>query len=118
MGQVPAFMPSARGVEMRIVYWILSIPLAILIAIFAVSNRASVTLSLWPLPYEIDLPLFLPIMVALLIGLGIGLAYEWLVNGKHRRAAKRLDGELRHLRPDDSKGAVGDQRAIGQDQAS
>jgi uncharacterized integral membrane protein len=37
------FCPSAPGVKMRILYWIISIPLAILIAIFAVSNRALVT---------------------------------------------------------------------------
>jgi len=109
----------ARGVEMRILYWIISIPLAILIAIFAVSNRALVTLSLWPLPYEIDMPLFLPIMVALLIGLGIGLTYEWFVHGKHRRAVKRMDSELRRLRPGETGSDISnDHKVISQQKAS
>ncbi|AJD54274.1 MULTISPECIES: LapA family protein [Thalassospira] len=104
---------------MRILYWIISIPLAILIAIFAVSNRALVTLSLWPLPYEVDMPLFLPIMVALLIGLGIGLTYEWLVHGKHRRAVKRMDTELRRLRPEETgNDTPNDNKAISQQKAS
>ncbi|WP_417830116.1 LapA family protein [Thalassospira sp.] len=100
---------------MRILYWIISIPLAVLIAVFAVSNREPVTLSLWPLPFEIDLPLFLPIMVALLIGLGFGFAFEWLLQGKHRRAARRMDSELKRIKTDDTAQDAPDsnQKAIG-----
>lgn len=97
---------------MRILYWIISIPLAVLIAVFAVSNRTAVTLSLWPLPYEVDLPLFLPIMVALLLGLGIGFAFEWMLQGKHRRAARRMDSELKRIKTDDSTPKA-DQKALG-----
>ncbi|MFH1805902.1 MAG: LapA family protein [Pseudomonadota bacterium] len=88
---------------MRILYWVISIPLAILLTIFAVSNRQTVTLSLWPLPYEIDMPLFAPVMLALVAGLGIGLVFEWLVMGKHRRAARRLDTELHRLKRENEK---------------
>lgn len=82
---------------MRILYWIIALPVAVIITIFSVSNRDFVTLSLWPLPYEIDMPLFLPIILALVVGLVVGLAYEWLVNGKHRREARRSGNELRKL---------------------
>ena len=101
---------------MRFLYWIISIPLAVLIAVFAVSNRTAVTLSLWPLPFEVDLPLFLPIMVALLIGLGIGFAFEWLLQGKHRRAARRMDSELKRIKSDDTVQSAPDtdQKAISQ----
>ena len=100
---------------MRFLYWIISIPLAVLIAVFAVSNRTMVTLSLWPLPFEVDLPLFLPIMVTLLIGLGIGFAFEWLLQGKHRRAARRMDNELKRIKTDDTTQSTPntDQKAIG-----
>ncbi|MBX2830169.1 MAG: LapA family protein [Rhodospirillales bacterium] len=97
---------------MRFLYWIIAIPLAVLIAVFSVSNRAAVTLSLWPLPYEIDLPLFLPIMVALLVGLGIGFAFEWLIQGKHRRAARRMDSELKRIKTEDGTPKA-DQKALG-----
>jgi len=97
---------------MRFLYWIIAIPLAVLIAVFSVSNRAAVTLSLWPLPYEIDLPLFLPIMVALLIGLGIGFAFEWLIQGKHRRALRRMDSELKRIKTEDGTPKT-DNKAIG-----
>jgi putative membrane protein len=100
---------------MRFLYWIIAIPLAVLIAVFAVSNRALVTISLWPLPFEVDLPLFLPIMVALLVGLGIGFAFEWLLQGKHRRAARRMDSELKRIKTDDTGHSAPntDQKAIG-----
>ena len=97
---------------MRVLYWIIAIPIAVLIAVFAVSNRAAVTLSLWPLPFELELPLFLPIMVALLIGLGIGLAYEWLVHGKHRRVVRRVDNERKRVKAEDET-PKSDQKALG-----
>ncbi|MCC9621382.1 LapA family protein [Thalassospira sp. MA62] len=98
---------------MRFLYWIIAIPLAVLIAVFAVSNRAAVTLSLWPLPYELDLPLFMPIMGGLLIGLVIGLTYEWLVHGKHRRAARRMNSLEKKAKTDEFV-VDSDQKALGQ----
>lgn len=83
---------------MRVIYWIISIPLAVLITIFAVSNRALVTLSFWPLPFEIDLPLFLPLLLALVLGLVIGVAFEWLREGRNRRALRRSENELSRVR--------------------
>ena len=67
-------------------------------------------------PFEIDLPLFLPIMIALLIGLGNGFAFEWLLQGKHRRAARRMDSELKRIKTDDTTPSTSntDQKAIGQ----
>ena len=84
---------------MRFLYWIISIPLAVLIAVFAVSNRTAVTLSLWPLPYEVDLPLFLPIMVAFLMRLS-------------SLSVRRMDSELKRIKTDDETPKT-DQKALG-----
>jgi len=48
----------------RYIAWIVTIPFALLLLSFAISNRELVTLGLWPLPFRIDAPVYL---VALLI---------------------------------------------------
>jgi hypothetical protein len=41
---------------MKLFYRLLFIPVAAVFVVFAVANRHAVTLDLWPLPLEIDLP--------------------------------------------------------------
>ena len=41
---------------MRYLSWIITIPIALVIVSFAVSNRGPVDLALWPLPFEITVP--------------------------------------------------------------
>ena len=41
---------------MRILFWIFVLLVAAVLALFAVSNRAGVALSLWPLPLLVEAP--------------------------------------------------------------
>ena len=61
---------------MRLLGWLIGIPFALVIALFAVSNRAIVALALWPLPDTLEAPLYLVLLLALLTGfiLGAGAA--------------------------------------------
>jgi uncharacterized integral membrane protein len=86
---------------MRIVYWVPIAAGSAICAAFAISNRPVVSLALWPLPFAIDLPLYLLVFVALLIGFVMGVITAWL-GGRHRRRELRrsrrrigaLEGEL------------------------
>ncbi|OSQ36946.1 lipopolysaccharide assembly protein LapA domain-containing protein [Thalassospira mesophila] len=104
---------------MRVLYWIIAIPLMILIIVFAVANRQASTLSLWPLPFEMDLPLFVPVLGALLLGLLIGLLFEWLLTGKHRRANRKMASELARIRRaqeaarEEERAAIASQKSPG-----
>jgi hypothetical protein len=76
---------------MRIVSW-LWVPIAALVCgAFAISNRAAVPLALWPLPFVVDLPLYLLVFAVLLIGFTAGAVAAW-IGGRHRRR------NLRHCR--------------------
>ena len=72
----------------------LFILLVILVITFSVSNRDDVLLSLYPLPFEINLPLYLFFLITLIAG------YSWgaLSNGfnalKHKRQASKQAGKL------------------------
>jgi len=76
---------------MKLMFWIVVAPVATVLALFAVSNREAVTLGLWPLPLEFDLPLYLAILLALLIGFISGAAATWIA-ARHRRRESRRRG--------------------------
>jgi putative membrane protein len=76
---------------MKLLFWILVALFAVVLALFAVSNRLSVALGLWPLPFVIELPLYLAILGALLIGFIAGALAAWIA-GRHRRRENRRRG--------------------------
>jgi len=79
--------------------------LALLLLLFALANRQTVTVSFDPFDradpaFAIALPLYQPIILALILGVLVGGAADWLRQAKWRararraeRAAARADGE-------------------------
>ena len=89
----------------KIVTTIIVVPLAAVIIAFAVANRQAVTVSFDPFStvspaYAATLPLFAVIFAVLILGVLIGGVAAWLGQRKWRRAARRLDAELRSLQQD------------------
>ena len=76
---------------MRAVCWAATLVAAALLIPFALSNREPVSLGFWPLPFLIELPLYLLILMSLLAGFVIGAATTWI-------AWRHLRRELRHRR--------------------
>jgi uncharacterized integral membrane protein len=72
----------------RILNWVVGLPLAVLLVMFAVANRREVTVELWPLPWAVDLPLYLAVMAPLTVGIGIGAGAMWLSGAGTRRRAR------------------------------
>jgi uncharacterized integral membrane protein len=86
----------------KIVTAIVVVPLAAVIIAFAVANRQTVTVSFDPFSstspaYAATLPLFAVTFVMLILGVVVGGVAAWIRQGKWRRAARRLDGEVRTL---------------------
>ena len=73
---------------MRLLYRLIFIPIAIVFVVFAVANRHDLTLMLWPLPFEIDLPVYVAVLGALVAGILIGGSAQWFSDGKWRRRAR------------------------------
>lgn len=82
---------------------LLLVPLALLVVLFSVANRAPVRISLDPVSREVpvfavDLPLFVIVLGALAVGVLLGGFAAWLAQGKHRKAARRNRREVEQLR--------------------
>ena len=75
---------------MRILYRAGLLVIAIFLILFAVSNRETVSVEFWPLPFLADVPLYLLCFLSLVIGALIGVAIAWMAgHGKRRELRSR-----------------------------
>jgi uncharacterized integral membrane protein len=80
---------------MRRLGWIVSIPVIIIVALFAVNNRQTVDIELWPLPWAVPpVPVFVLTLGAVLFGFLFGCLVMWLTGGKHRRRMREARRDL------------------------
>ena len=87
----------------KLVFWLILVPLAIVILMFAVANREIVTVSFDPFSSvspaaAISVPLFVLIFILVVIGVIIGGVAAWLRQSGYRRAARRRDADVGALR--------------------
>jgi len=79
----------------RIIRWIVTGLVALIIVDFAVSNRGEVTLGFWPLPETLTTELFVPVLLALLLaflaGLVVAWVWSWGVRRRARKHQRRID---------------------------
>jgi len=102
---------------MKAVYWAVMLVTAVLVIPFAASNRDPVSLTFWPLPFLVNLPLYLLVLLLLLVGFVIGAAATRIAGRKIRRELRRrrrrieaLERELVAARPQ-PEGHVGTDRS-------
>lgn len=87
----------------RILSLILLVPVALLVALFAMANRVPTRIAFDPFTPEnpvwsLTAPLWVILFVVFAVGVLLGGVAAWLVQGKHRkaeRAYKREAGDLR-----------------------
>ena len=90
---------------MKLLWWILVIPAGLAVVAIAVANRHSVGVSLDPLPFRFELPVYVIAFGSLVVGFVAGNVSAWLSGHKWRRLAsarerkaKLLERELARLR--------------------
>ena len=82
---------------MRILLWIFVLLVAAVFALFAISNRAGVALSLWPLPFLVEAPLYLIALGGALLGFLAGELAAWLAASRRRRELRRQRRQIAAL---------------------
>ncbi len=90
---------------MKIIAWLIAIPLAVVVVVFAIANRGTVDLSFDPLPYALSIPIWALAAGALVVGFLLGALIRWLLDHKtragarqSRRRARALEREIAELR--------------------
>lgn len=71
--------------------------IAIAAAMFAVANRSPIMVSLWPLPFDVTLPLYLAVLGALAAGLVVGAVLSWPGRQRLRWRARASDKRAARL---------------------
>lgn len=85
--------------------WLVILLVTLALIVFAVVNRSVVTISLFPLPYEMALPLYLFVLIFFLCGFCIAWllvsarrAGDAMTARRYKRRIDALENELRGLR--------------------
>ncbi len=74
----------------RILSWIVTAPIAVLVLLFAVSNLDSVTLRLKPFPFDMTLPIWALTLIVLFVGFVLGAIVTWIGDRKRRREGRLM----------------------------
>ncbi len=83
--------------------WLLLVPVALIVLVFAVANRQLVNVVLDPVGLVSDgmmisAPLFAIVFLTLMTGVILGGAATWFTQGSHRRLAREALSDARALR--------------------
>jgi uncharacterized integral membrane protein len=74
----------------KLLYWLIALPIGLILIVFSVSNRDGVVVSFSPLPYEMSIPLFLLVFIVFVVGILVGGLLGWMGgHGARRRARER-----------------------------
>ena len=79
---------------MKIVSWIVLVPVAVAVIVFAVSNREATEVDFWPTPYSFTLPLFSVVLGSVLVGFCLGAATAWISAAPRRWRERALARDL------------------------
>lgn len=88
---------------MKLLSWLITLPLVLVTVFLAVANRHRVLLNLDPFNQEnpalaLDMPLIFIILSSIFLGLIVGASAVWVSQGRHRKTARQGTSELAALR--------------------
>ena len=81
----------------RILSWIVTAPIALLVVDFAVSNLDRVTLHIWPLPFDLTIIIPLLTLIVLFVGFVLGAIVTWIGDRRRRRETRMLVKQVAEL---------------------
>lgn len=77
--------------------WLLLVPVILFVVLFALSNRQSVTVALWPSDLAWQAPLAVAVLAMAALAFLLGAATVWVTALAHRRRARQAAEAIRRL---------------------
>jgi uncharacterized integral membrane protein len=81
----------------RVVRWLVAAVVALLLVIFAISNRQTVEVTFWPFPVTIDSALSLIVLGAIVLAFLVGQFVAWLGAQRWRHEARAKQRRIEAL---------------------
>jgi uncharacterized integral membrane protein len=78
----------------HILFWVITVPVLIILVTFTVMNRQDIALDLWPLPWETPIPAYGLIFGCLLVGFAFGVFVMWRHGSTGRRHRRDLHRQV------------------------
>jgi len=76
---------------------IIAFPFALLLVLFALSNREPVNIGLWPTDVAWQVPLSLAVLAGMAVAFLLGALFTWVAALGQRRRARRAEDQVRLL---------------------
>ena len=77
--------------------WLITVPVAIIVVVFAVNNRGDASVDLWPFDLIITWPQFVFIFIGAGVGFALGAVLMWFTAAPTRRRAREGAARIRAL---------------------
>ncbi len=92
---IAAFTPLGNISEPNVKYisWIITLPITVIVVIFAISNLNAISVAFWPFEGTFSLPLYIAVLTTFVIGFVCGGMVLWFSAGKIRRRARKFEYE-------------------------
>ena len=74
------------------------IPMAAIVVVFTIANRAPVMIDLWPTPYSFEVPVFATVLAAVFFGFLCGAIVSFVSAGRRRARNRELMRMLENSR--------------------
>ncbi len=81
----------------RIMTWIVTTPIVVIVILFAVSNSYDITLRLLPFPFDLTMPILVLTLIELFVGFLLGAIVTWIGDRRRRREARLLARRVSEL---------------------
>ena len=81
----------------KILGWLTGVPLAVIATAFSVANRDAVRLDLWPLPYSVDIPIYVTVMGSVVLGVLVGWAASLGASSRIRSRLRESNAKVQDL---------------------
>ncbi len=78
---------------MKYISWIITLPITVIVVIFAISNLNNISVAFWPFEGTFSLPLYIAVLTTFVIGFVCGGVVLWFSAGKTRRRARKFEYE-------------------------